>query len=267
MSDKKTFAAQQHTGGFIPGEVKVAVTIRLLTGGSYLNLVPLFGMVRSHIYKTFDQVIEWVNIAFEMPLVSILCKKQWSVLHEMTQEFAEKSGGFFYGTFGALDGMALQIQCPTLKDMPDPGNFCCRKGFYALNLQAICDKNKRFLWALIMNKGSLHDSAAFAASKLLDLLKEKAHHLKQEGLFLNGDSPHPLHSFLQVPCDQVEVQGDPVGARDALFIITRPIESGLNALLESLSCDGGHSGERCSLTAFSKADGSFMQPCYCTILS
>jgi len=66
-----------------------------------------------------------------------------------------------------------------------------------------------------MNKGSSHDSAAFAGSKLLDLLKEKAHHLKREGLFLNGDSAYPLYSFLQVPYDQVEAQDDPVGAKDA----------------------------------------------------
>jgi hypothetical protein len=32
-----------------------------------------------------------------------------------------------------LDGLAVKIRCPTLSDLiSDPGNYYCRKGFYAL---------------------------------------------------------------------------------------------------------------------------------------
>lgn len=84
-----------------------------------------------------------------------------------------------------------------------------------MNVQAICDKHKRFLWAHPVNKGSSHDSAAFAGTKLIELLKEQAIHLKRQGLFLVADLAYPLYSFLQVPYDQKEVEVDPVGAKDA----------------------------------------------------
>jgi len=138
--------------------------------------------------------------------VSILRNEQWSVPHELAQHFGEKSGGLFYGTFGSLDGVAIRIVSPSLKQVPDPGNYCCRKGFFALNVQATCDNHKRFLWCHPMNKGSSHDSSAFAGTKLIELL---------QGLHLVDDSAHPLCSFLQVPCDQQDVKRDPLGGLDA----------------------------------------------------
>jgi len=215
MKSEKTFTAQQHTGGFIPGETKLVVTIRLLAGGSCLDLIPLFGLAKSTVCAVFDEVIGWIIKTLKFPLVSVLRDEKWELLHELAQQFAEKSGGHFYGTFGSLDGLAVRITSPRLKDIPDPGNFCCRKGFCALNVQAICDKNKRFLWVSPMNKGSSHDSSAFGNSRLIDLLREKADKLREQGLFLNGDSAHPICSFLQVPCDTQEVKDNPVGAKDA----------------------------------------------------
>jgi len=183
MSEQKTKAAQQRTGGCTPGEIKLAVAIRLLAGGSCLDLIPLFDMVKSSTHKTFEQVVRWVLCTFEFPLPGILRREDWSVLHEFAHDFDAKSGGHFYGTFGALDGVAIRINSPSLKEVPDPGNYYCRKGFCALNVQAICDKHKRFLWAHPMNKGSTHDSMAFGGTRLLDLLKEHAVKLKEQGLF------------------------------------------------------------------------------------
>ena len=215
MRDQQTFAAQQHSGGYTSGEIKLAVTIRLLAGGSYLDLIPLFDIVKSSIYSVFDQVIGWVIKTLSFPLVETLRDENWTVMHAMAQEFAEKSEGFFYGAFGSLDGLAVRISSPRLRDVPDPGNYHCRKGFYALNVQAICDKHKRFLWVAPMNKGSSHDSSAFGNTKLIELLKEKAQQLLEQGLFLNGDSAYPMYLFLQVPYNQQEVKADPVGAKDA----------------------------------------------------
>ena len=59
-------------------------------------------------------------------------------------------------------------------EVPDPGNYYCPKGFYALNVQAICDRKKRFLWCLTGHKGGTHDSKAFFETKLYDLLESMA---------------------------------------------------------------------------------------------
>ena len=109
----------------------------------------------------------------------------------------------------------MRMTGPTLKEVLDPGNCHCRKGFYAPNVQATCDKHKRFLWAHPMNKESTHDSMAFARTRLIELLKEQATKLKEQGLFLVGDSAHPLCSFLQTPHDQQDMQDDCDRVKDA----------------------------------------------------
>jgi DDE superfamily endonuclease len=102
-----------------------------------------------------------------------------------------------------------------LKEVADPGNYYCRKGFYALNVQAICDMSKQFLWCYPSNKGSAHDSAAFGGSRLYDLLKEKSNDLYNRGVFIVGDSAYGLTSFLLTPYETEEMRDDPLHAKDS----------------------------------------------------
>ena len=148
--------------GTVCGEIKLALSLRMLAGGSYLDLVPLFNVSVSGLYLIFGEFLDWVLATFEFPLVAWMREEKWGILQHLATQFGEKSNGVFYGAFGALDGLAIRITCPTLHEVPDPGNYYCRKGFYALNVQAICDKKKRFHWCYPSNKGSTHDSAAFA---------------------------------------------------------------------------------------------------------
>jgi len=54
-------------------------------------------------------VIGWVIKTLSFPLVETLRDENWTVMHAMAQEFAEKSGGFFCGAFGSLDGLAARM--------------------------------------------------------------------------------------------------------------------------------------------------------------
>ena len=146
----------------IAGEVKMAIAIRMLAGGSYLDLIPLFGVCQGSVYNVFNQFLDWILATLEFPLVEWLRMKKWGSLYQIRDQFAEQSNGVFNGVMGALDGVAIRIRCPRLSEVPDTGNYYCRKGFYALNVQAISDKAKRFLWCYPTNKGSTHDSAGFA---------------------------------------------------------------------------------------------------------
>jgi hypothetical protein len=199
----------------ISGEVKVAVSVRMLAGGSYLDLVPLFGISTSHLYDIFGRFLQWILRTFQFPLVRWLREKNWQEIEKCANYFAEKTDGAFYGPFGANDGLAVRIRCPTMREVPDPGNYYCRKGFYALNVQALCDRSKRFLWCFPSNKGSTHDSSAFAGSRLYDLLKEMSNELYERGLFVAGDSAYGLSPFLVTPYDTDELKDDVEGARDS----------------------------------------------------
>jgi hypothetical protein len=63
----------------------------------------------------------------------------------------------YKGCFGSLDGLVLKIKRPVItKDLPNLGVYYCRKGFFALNCQAICDVRKRVLWM-----SSIHNIGGF----------------------------------------------------------------------------------------------------------
>ena len=198
----------------IVGEVKVAITLRMLAGGSYLDLIPLFDVSQGYLYKTFHKVVSWVIRTYEFPLPRWLREGNWQALENRANHFAEKSNGVFFGPFGANDGLAIRIASPDVKDVPDPGNYYCRKGFYALNVQAICDRTKRFLWCNPSNKGSTHDSAAFSSSRLYDLLIERAKELNEKGLFIAGDSAYALAPFMITPYESRELVDDSLHAKD-----------------------------------------------------
>ena len=54
-----------------------------------------------------------------------------------------------------IDGIAVRIKCPSSTEdnvITDPGNYFCRKGFHALNVQGMCDAKKRlFGYQLVTN--------------------------------------------------------------------------------------------------------------------
>jgi hypothetical protein len=105
------------------------------------------------LYEFFYEGIEWIVETFDFPLHGWLENEDWDSLERCSELFAAASGGVFRGCIGALDGVAIKIRCPTVSDIiSDPGNYYCRKGFYALNVQAICDKLRRLVWVKTGNK-------------------------------------------------------------------------------------------------------------------
>lgn len=59
---KMMYAHMQSTGGFICGETKIALSLRLLAGGSYLDLSLLYEISSSYSYEIFHHVVQhWFN--------------------------------------------------------------------------------------------------------------------------------------------------------------------------------------------------------------
>ena len=205
--------AVKRSGGAICGEVRVAIFIRLLAGASYLDLMVIFDLAQQSVLRSFHLVCQWVCQTFEYPLVKALIKEDTEYFDKITHDFAySASQGVFMGCIGALDGLAIKIKQPvTTKELSNPGAYYCRKGYFALNCQAICDFDKRITWISSRHIGSCHDSAAFTETKLYDLLRQKAEFLTKNGYFIVGDSAYNMESFLLVPFPQAA----PRSAEDA----------------------------------------------------
>ena len=81
------------------------------------------------------------------------------------------------------------------------GVIYSRKGFFALNVQAIVDKKKRVLFRSIISRGAEHDSTAFKNSGLYQWLMHNWKSLMDKGYYFIGDSAYALKSFLLTPYD------------------------------------------------------------------
>ena len=196
----RTQSATNALGGTLSGELKVAVMLRIMAGASYLDLLLIYGISTSSVYSTFHEAASWIVMTFQFPLVNWIVNKDEAALHTVAEGFASASGGIFRNCIGALDGVAVKIKCPVASDViRDPGNYFCRKGFYALNVQAISDQSRRVLWMSTGHKGSTHDSTAIMETQLFKILEDNSDWLEDKGYFLVGDSAYPLMGHILVP--------------------------------------------------------------------
>jgi hypothetical protein len=196
----RTNDATMFYGGYISGEIKVAIALRMLAGSSYLDLLLVYCIGRTQIYYAFHQVIDWINVSLKFKLHPMLDCKDVGSLQATAAGFARFSNDQLDGIIGAIDGIAIRIQCPSESDnVPDPGNYFCRKQFYALNVQAIVDSKKRFLWVSTSHQGSMFDSVAFGQTGLHRMLEELSPWLRRNGFYLIGDSAYNLASWMIIP--------------------------------------------------------------------
>ena len=149
--------------GFVSGEVKLALTLRLLAGGSYLDMCLLYEVVSTYAYKIFHFVIqEWILDDRLVKINGVEYMQDRVRLEEVARQYSQHSGGLLNGCIGAIDGWIVRIKKPSkLDNVSNPGSFYSRKGCFGLNLVCIVDKQKKVLYRVIGSRGAEHDSTAF----------------------------------------------------------------------------------------------------------
>jgi hypothetical protein len=70
----------------------------------------------------------------------------------------------FFAHIGALDGLAVRIPCPSKEETDYPLDFMTRKGFFAVNAQAIVDAHDKCISLSVKCTGTTHDSTAWSVS-------------------------------------------------------------------------------------------------------
>lgn len=198
-------AHSKTSSGYISGEIKLAITIRMLAGGDPYDLGVLFDISDKWCRQMFTYVLKnWIvdiNLG-EMDITSYLTDEK--ELDRVSKGFSKRSNGVLIGAIGAIDGWLVKIKRPSItKDnIKNIVGFFSRKGFYALNVQCIVNHEKKVLWAKCNNRGSSHDSSSFRDSNLYNYLKSKSDTLFQHGYFILGDSAYAVESFILPPYDQ-----------------------------------------------------------------
>lgn len=109
--------------------------------------------------------------------------------HQLSVDFFAIAG--MPGVIGCIDGTLIPIVSPG-------GNtaelYRCRKGFFALNVMALCDAKMRFLNIISSWPGSVHDSRIFNNSRACQRLEDG----RYVG-YLLGDSGYACKPYLLTP--------------------------------------------------------------------
>jgi len=142
----------------------VFLALRYYAGGSYLDVCAVSGVSSSAFYEavwTFtDAVPGTPDLQMSMPVWDAAWRQRTSA------GLQRRSESPLTNVIGALDGIVVRQDRPTATEVTCPKDYWSRKGFFALNVQAICDSNYEFLWMSCKAPGSSHNSSALACSDL-----------------------------------------------------------------------------------------------------
>jgi hypothetical protein len=116
---------------------------------------------------------------------------------------------------GAVDGLLIWTTKPSKRDLEllkigEKKFFCGRKKKFGLNLQAVCDSNRKFLFVELSHPGATSDYLAFARCQLNRKLDTKGRPFMCPGLAIFGDNAYENTSYLVTP-----FKGATSGAKDA----------------------------------------------------
>lgn len=161
--------------GPITMELKLAITLRILAGASYLDLI-WYGVQVDSVHTIFlftlkllDQILPNSEIFNFDPAQDNFVEEIGKMASEWSSIMLRKKGfDCFKGTVLAGDGLVVPINAPTEKDRNglDLSAFRNRKGCFAINVQAFCDGYCRFRYFEVSWPGSTNDITAYKQTNL-----------------------------------------------------------------------------------------------------
>jgi hypothetical protein len=181
-------AASSANGQPITMELRIAITLRMLAGASYLDLV-WYQVGSTTIHPLFISTLSLLDKAmpneemFKLPTD----EAGWEEIAEEWRDIMKRKRGhpFMNGTVLAGDGLVIQIIKPSHKDRGDldVAGFRNRKGYFALVVQAFCDAYGKFRYFDIRWPGATPDITCYKQTTLYEL-------------FMSGKVPEQYHMVL-----------------------------------------------------------------------
>ena len=173
--EKNEEMARRSSGSGISPEMRLLITLRMLAGASYLDMI-WYRVSIDHVHEMAWEVIQAINSEID----NIQWPKTLEDYNRVAREWQLKQivrwgKDLTPGTIVAGDGLAIEIRQPTLKNLKGTQvtNYLNRKGFWAMIAQAFCDSFCRFLAFECIWPGATNDVTAYAQTELYrKLIKE-----------------------------------------------------------------------------------------------
>ncbi|XP_045541630.1 putative nuclease HARBI1 [Papilio machaon] len=183
-------------------EEKVLCALSFYATGSYQRLVgegKYLGQttVSKYVREVTDALTtpELINYFIKFPIT----RSQRDLIKK---KFYTKFG--IPGTIGCVDGSHFHIFSPSSEI---EHHFYCRKHFYSLNVQMICDSDCRILNVNAKYGGATHDAFIWENSDANKFMQEL--YRNNEQVWLLGDSGYPQRPRLMLPPVTDAVEGSP----------------------------------------------------------
>ena len=185
--------AKRSSGSFVPDALQLAATLRWLAGAHHSCQEDNYSLGTSTFFASVWKVIYALDFVLPRPDFD---PKDEGQLRAHADGMYVRSGRLVPGCVGALDGMAVHIDRPSLKDTAAPLSYKNMKKYYSINLQAISDCDRKFIWWSMRSAGSTHDSLAWSTSALAMLLHDIG---LPPGLWIAADDAYPTSEYLVSP--------------------------------------------------------------------
>ena len=157
------------SGSMITNEMKLGMTLRWLSGGSYLDICCEYGVSPKTFYS--KKGILWPTLdALDKALQLSFPIDDDEELARLSKEFKDMSFGHFEFCVGAIDGLVLRTRAPFLKEVRYPTSYRNRKGCFGVLCLAVADLRGKFLSFSCNHSGSTHDSLAYSTSYLYQMI-------------------------------------------------------------------------------------------------
>lgn len=155
--------ALNSSGSSITPELKLMITLRILAGASYLDMIHYrvhVDSVASIVWETVQAIHSKIdNIKLASTTEECLCiAKVWAAI-----QFIRWGEHLTVGTIYAGDGLAIEISQPSVEELRGRpiSIFRNRKNFWALIAQGFCDANTRFGVFDVKWPGNTNDIIAY----------------------------------------------------------------------------------------------------------
>jgi DDE superfamily endonuclease len=156
-------------GGSVEPAVRLFITLRWLSGASYLDIFEMTGVsiAKSYaiVYETLQAIINCKQLDIVFPQTASECERAASGFRSIS------FGDAIWNCVGAIDGYLLKIYTPHKKEVGNvrkffSGHYQC----HGINIQAVCDHNCRFIYMSTNSPGSTNDREAYKQTSVEKLL-------------------------------------------------------------------------------------------------
>jgi len=181
------------SGSYVISEICLAVTSRWLASSHSLDLEDIYGVEANSVFGIIRRTVESLDEVLKLDPFD-----PWDVIQcgALAESMFIRSKQTVAKCIGALDGMCVRIYRPREREVGNPLHFLNRKGFFGINLQAICNAERKFIWFGMDAAGGTHDSLAF---KLSELGSRLANQEFPDGFWFAGDDAYACTMSLLAP--------------------------------------------------------------------